>query len=203
MKKTLLCSLIILMTAANVFAYSYDLNLINGTVGISGPYVRVDVSLVDSTSARLTFTTLVADEVMFGEGAVGFNLNGALSGISIMSTAPAGKPANTVDLLINSEQDGWGRFDYALKFWDGPGNGVTSITLLVTLASGSWASDAVVLDTNTAGHHAEAHVWLPTGGEGSTWFVTDGPVNVPEPATLLLLGLGLIGLAGAGRKVRK
>jgi len=205
MKKILLSLLIVVMAAANVFAYSYDLNLINGTVGITGPYVNVDVSLVDSQTAKLKFTTLVANEVMFGEGAVGFNLNGTYSGISIISSSPSGNPDpnHFVDLLIGSQQDGWGNFDYALKFWDGPGNGVTSITLQVTLASGTWASDAVVLDTNAAGHHAEAHVWLPTGGDGSTWFVSDGPVSIPEPATLLLLGLGLLGLAGTGKKIQK
>ena len=68
--------------------------------------------------------------------------------------------------------------------------------------SGSAIIDASATDwiLNDAGYTGNVYSGMP-GGElvGSFTFATD---PVPEPATMLLLGTGLIGLAGARRKMK-
>ena len=53
---------------------------------------------------------------------------------------------------------------------------------------------------NSDGNHVLVHVGgIDVQGQGSA-FLSDGPAPVPEPGTMMLLGSGLAGLAGWGRK---
>ncbi len=105
--------------------------------------------------------------------------------------------------------DGDGYFDLLLAFeTSNAGHGVSrfgageELTFLITYNGTGVFNDQSFNDFSASGGGAgtflsAAHVQGIDGPEGSGWVAA-----VPEPATILLLGFGLVGLAGIGRKKR-
>jgi hypothetical protein len=185
--------------------------------GFTGPYGSVDVSLIDSTHATVTFTAGSAggNTYLFGDGgSVDLNVNGTygLVGTPTGTNLPsAGFSTPTYVSNTPGQVDGWGKFDLSLNFFDGFADAANSITFEIQDLSGTWASAAAVLTNNANGAEAAAHTFVCANpcteaeGAAATGFSANGGTNipVPEPSSLAILGVSLVGLVGFIRKASR
>jgi hypothetical protein len=182
----------------------------SGISGYAGPYANVTYSLVDSNTATFTVTTL-GSYLIGSQGTLGLNFNGAVS----LSSAISGNAGPTASCPYSlggaGNLNGFGSFNFTIDTFDGANCASSLLTFTVDLVSGTWANTAAILTANSTGSLAAAHIFagctIGTNGRRTcqaTGYANQtggGPPNqVPEPQTLALLGLGLLGVAVARRK---
>jgi hypothetical protein len=184
------------------------------SAGFTGPYATVDVHLVSSTVATVTFTGLTQTisgttyQYLFGDsGSVAVNVNASTWTITSISGTNSGT-GFTPGAFSNGgsgNEDGFGVMNQQVTDFDGYTHSANVVTFTLTNTSGTWATSGSVLIANANGSIVAAHIFVATSPANAsnsalvTGFAANGgAVNTPDGGTtVMLLGaaLGALGMA--------
>ena len=189
---------VVLGSAAATKADQVIINTPNsGLSGTPGPYATVTYVL-NGSNIDVTVTMFPGFEA-FGEGngnngIFGFNIVGSTTGLSVTNLSPGLLSAN----LGGGQMDGFGNFEVTLSCCN-PSNAISSFSFTVS-RTGGFSSASQLFEANSSGAHFAIHI-APTNGNPTGFAADTGtPNEVPEPASMLLLGSGLVTLAAGLRK---
>ena len=169
----------------------------SGLSGSPGPYATVTYVLnggnidvtVQMTAGFEAFGTGTGNNGIFG-----FNVVGSTAGLNI-----TGLPAGWSFAPTGGQMDGFGNFDVTLSCCNPP-DAVGSFSFTIS-RTGGFSSASDIFEANSSGAHFAIHI-APTNGNPTGFAADTGtPSEVPEPASMLLLGTGLATL-GAGLRKR-
>jgi hypothetical protein len=191
---------------------TFDLSSPNSAIsGYAGPYAQVQI-VQSGNTATVTMTSLTSggNIYLFGDGSsTALNVNASSFTVTGISGSNAGTgfiaPTFTVaNPPGTSTTDGFGSFNLTIDNSDGFKNSLDTLTFTVTnTGTTNWSSASDVLIANANGALAAAHIFvtsdpanLSNGALATGYAGNGGAVSVPEPASIVLLGIGVLGIAG-------
>ncbi len=190
--------------------FIFNLSTGNSAIaGFPGPYATVDVHLVDSTHATVSFTSLTNGGNIYlfgGVNAVDVNVNATTWTIGSFTSTNSGTgfTPGPVSSGGSGTVDGFGVLNQTNNSFDGYTHTSNFISFTLTNTSGTWATDTAVLVANAQGVFAAAHIFVTTSPANAsnsalaTGFAANGGTNIPDGGTtVMLLGaaLGALGMA--------
>jgi hypothetical protein len=181
----------------------------SGLSGFPGPYATVDVHLVDSTHATISFTSLTNGGNIYlfgGVNAVDVNVNATswTIGSFVATNSGTGFTPGPLSSGGSGTVDGFGVLNQTVNSFDGFTHASNFISFSLTNTSGTWATANSVLIANASGSFAAAHIFVTTSPANAsnsalvTGFASNGGTTVPDGGTtVMLLGaaLGALGMA--------
>jgi hypothetical protein len=199
---------------------TFSLTAPNGDLSpYTGPYALVVVNRTSTTTATITFNSLAFgghEYLMGAEGAVGVNVNATsfTPAPATGSNSFAGFTPGPYSFGAPGNEDGFGSFNFTIDSFDSYTHSATQISFSLTNNSGTWATATDVLKLNDNSQLAAAHILVcattvcdPTVDALKTGYAAgNGTIpltGVPEPATIMLFGSGLLALAARVRRRRR
>jgi hypothetical protein len=161
-----------------------------GTISLSMNGMSIDVAVSMASGYKLG-------------GGFGFGVDGSVEGLSVSNITSAGPDPWTLVFPTGNIFDGFGSFDAALIRSPSAENRVDALSFTISRTAGfTTVGDLLEYNQDPRKPYFVTHVY-PTAPGNTTGFAAASLAPVAEPTTMLLLGLGLVGLAGAKRKLKK
>ena len=130
-----------------------------------------------------------------------FYFNTSIAGLNADNISFIGLIADAWGVNYNQNASEYGTFNIWYKGSGGTRQNPLKFQVQSAITNPiSITSDQQFYVENVLGYHYAAHIADFDGDGFTSAKFADGELPVPEPATMLLLGVGLVGLAGIGRK---